>query len=100
ERFLCLNSHDLPVAGHGVLPVAPLSQGSLISKMILHRRYLTKWSQVGHSQLLESRNPEIFYCFRYMSQGIYSNISELFSVRHSSDSQGIDYDGKYTFIFF
>ena len=59
KRGRDMQSHHLPVAGHGIFSAAGFSQFSIAGQGRFHWRYTLKLMKICHTQLLKVRNLEI-----------------------------------------
>ena len=89
-----MESHHLPVAGHGILAGAGLMQIAIIAQRALHGIHLLKGMQIRQTQLLKIRDSELLHRLGDMPQRIGSRIAVSRCIRQRTGTQRIDNDGK------
>ena len=98
--FFRLDSHHLPVSGHGIFSIACLSETGITSHRFCSFFHVSSTVEIQHSQLLQVGDLQGSHLIQDMSKSIYPYISELFRIRHSSDTQRIQDNHKNSVVLF
>ena len=95
ERLCRVNSHHLPVAGHGVFSVARLVQSSGVTLCLI----LCHTAEISHAEAAQVRDFKASLTLPDVAEGIDTDIPKLLRIRHRPDSERIQDDQKNTVIF-
>ena len=89
KGLLRLNSHHLPVTGHGIFAAAGFSKPGITPQRFLYVLHLSAGVEIQHSQFSKIGNIKGSHGVKNMSEGICSGISELLRIRQSPDAERI-----------
>ena len=98
ERRGDMQSHHLPMPGHGILARARLIQLREVCKGFLHRLHTLEGMQIRHTQFLQIRNAKRIRIRRDMPKRIRPCIAVSLRIRKRAHAEGINNNRKYSLI--